>query len=90
MRGPQKASASLGLKYHHVDVFSSKTAFRKRRYCVSAGSSLARTIANDRSGTKPDGMQTTSIRYTKRLTRNGHEAQTSFDKHVTRSTDPLS
>ena len=24
MRGPQKARASLGLKYHHVDVFSSK------------------------------------------------------------------
>jgi hypothetical protein len=24
MRGPQKARVSLGLKYHHVDVFSSK------------------------------------------------------------------
>ena len=24
MRGPQKASVPLGLKYHHVDVFSSK------------------------------------------------------------------
>src|SRR5689334_10945995 len=24
MRGPQRASARLGLKYHHVDVFSSK------------------------------------------------------------------
>jgi hypothetical protein len=24
MRGPQKASVPLGLKYHHMDVFSSK------------------------------------------------------------------
>ena len=37
MRGPRKASAALGLKYHHVDVFSSKplsgngvTVFRLR------------------------------------------------------------
>jgi hypothetical protein len=27
--GPQEASVPLGLKYHHVDVFSSKTALPK-------------------------------------------------------------
>ncbi len=43
MRGPQKASVPLGLKYHHVDVFSSKplsgngvTVFRLREALPSA------------------------------------------------------
>ena len=43
MRGPQKASAPLGLKYHHVDVFSSRplsgngvTVFRLREALPSA------------------------------------------------------
>jgi Phenazine biosynthesis-like protein len=43
MREPQKASAPLGLKYHHVDVFSSEplsgnavTVFRLREALPSA------------------------------------------------------
>jgi hypothetical protein len=37
MRGPQKASVPLGLKYHHVDVFSSKPLQETALLCFDCG-----------------------------------------------------